>query len=199
MSPNDQKTTPGRLAIACALSVIARDVTHAGQPGPCTSSTSRGSRRSIPCLTRLWVWPPQTSMITQGRVTVRRISSSRPAAMRPSRYSSRKRISALPGLLRLQLSQLVHLLEELERALRLLLVDDAQGEAHVYEHVVAGLGGRDVLDARLARDASELDLGHPHALPVVDLLDLTRDGQTHTSSMGRRALRYSAPRAGARA
>src|SRR5664280_2067337 len=44
MSPNEQKITSGRLAMSWALSIISRGVTQTGQPGPCTSSISCGSR-----------------------------------------------------------------------------------------------------------------------------------------------------------
>ena len=63
--------TPGRDAIALARSIVSSEVTQTGHPGPCTSSNSGGSRRSTPYLTMLCVCPPQTSMIVQGRVTVR--------------------------------------------------------------------------------------------------------------------------------
>jgi hypothetical protein len=48
MSPKDVKITSGRLAMACARSIISSDVTQTGQPGPCTSSTAAGSIWSIP-------------------------------------------------------------------------------------------------------------------------------------------------------
>jgi hypothetical protein len=34
MSPNEQKITSGRAAMATALSMISMGVTHTGQPGP---------------------------------------------------------------------------------------------------------------------------------------------------------------------
>ncbi len=74
MSPKEQKITSGRRAMAWALSIISSEVTQTGQPGPWTSSTSPASRWSMPYLTMVWVWPPQTSIKTQGRVTMRRIS-----------------------------------------------------------------------------------------------------------------------------
>jgi hypothetical protein len=48
MSPNEQKTTSGRAAIACARSIISSEVTQTGQPGPWTSSIAGGSIASIP-------------------------------------------------------------------------------------------------------------------------------------------------------
>ena len=89
MSPKDVKITPGVRAIACALSICSSGVTHTGQPGPCTSSSSAGSRRSMPCLTIECVCPPQTSISVHGRVVTRRTSATILAATRPSRYSSR--------------------------------------------------------------------------------------------------------------
>src|SRR5512144_672204 len=115
MSPNEQKITSLRAAITWARSMVS------------------GIRRSMPCLTMLWVWPPQTSMSTHGFVTVLRISSRRPRAMRPSRYSSRYFTSALRLLPGLEVAELPQLLQERVGALRLLLVDDAQGEADVDE------------------------------------------------------------------
>ncbi len=88
MSPNEQKTTFGREAMAIALSISSSGVTHTGQPGPWTSSTSLGSSSSIPYLTIVWVWPPQTSMIVQGRVVISRMARRSFSAATGSRYSS---------------------------------------------------------------------------------------------------------------
>ena len=38
-------------AMAWALSICSRGVTHTGHPGPCTSSIGAGSIRSSPCFT----------------------------------------------------------------------------------------------------------------------------------------------------
>ena len=89
MSPNEVKITPGRAAIASARSICSRGVTQTGQPGPCTSRSPSGTSRSMPLRTRVCVWPPQTSMIVQGRVAARRMAPSRRSATRGSRYSSR--------------------------------------------------------------------------------------------------------------
>ena len=43
----------------------------------------------------VWVWPPQISISTQGRVQQAAISAARARAMRPSRYSSRYFMEAL--------------------------------------------------------------------------------------------------------
>ena len=48
MSPNDVKMTPGVSAMAIASSTRPIGITHTGQPGPCTSSTSSGSTCSMP-------------------------------------------------------------------------------------------------------------------------------------------------------
>ena len=80
MSPNEEKITPGRAAIASARSICSSGVTQTGQPGPCTSRSPSGTSRSMPLRTRVCVWPPQTSMIVQGRVAVRRMAPSRRSA-----------------------------------------------------------------------------------------------------------------------
>src|SRR5579872_5961030 len=87
MSPNEQKITSGRLAMATALSINSMGVTHTGQPGPCTRVISRGSRSSRPLLTMVWVWPPQISMMVHGRVTFFRIADASCSAAFGSRYS----------------------------------------------------------------------------------------------------------------
>jgi len=42
MSPNEQKMTSGRAAMARALSMTSSGVTHTGQPGPWIISTPSG-------------------------------------------------------------------------------------------------------------------------------------------------------------
>jgi hypothetical protein len=96
MSPNEQKMTSGREAIAWARSIISSEVTHTGQPGPWSSSTSEGRTWSIPYLTMVWVWPPQTSMSVHGRVTAWRMARTIRSAASPSRYSSTNFIAAAP-------------------------------------------------------------------------------------------------------
>ncbi|KUL24597.1 hypothetical protein ADL12_36370 [Streptomyces regalis] len=89
MSPKLVKTTPGRAAMAMARSSVSSGVTLTGQPGPWIIRMPAGSSSSMPCRTRVWVWPPQTSMIRQGFVAVRRNSSTSCRAGAGSRYSSR--------------------------------------------------------------------------------------------------------------
>ena len=48
ISPNEQKITSGRPAMAIALSIISSGVTHTGQPGPWINVISSGSISSIP-------------------------------------------------------------------------------------------------------------------------------------------------------
>ncbi len=48
MSPNEQKTTPGRAAISSALSIVSSGVTQTGQPGPWIISMASGSSWSMP-------------------------------------------------------------------------------------------------------------------------------------------------------
>jgi hypothetical protein len=49
MSPNVASVTPSVSAMAIASSTRPIGITHTGQPGPCTSSTSGGSSSSSPC------------------------------------------------------------------------------------------------------------------------------------------------------
>lgn len=49
---------------------LPRDDAH-GAAGPCTIRMPVGSSSSMPRRTRVWVCPPQTSMICQGAVAVR--------------------------------------------------------------------------------------------------------------------------------
>ena len=76
MSPNEQKITSGREAIATAWSRTSSGVTQTGQPGPCSSVIWGGRRVSRPYRTIAWVCPPQTSMIVQGRVVIFAIASA---------------------------------------------------------------------------------------------------------------------------
>ena len=76
MSPNEQKITPGRVAMAIAASTTPEGVTQTGQPGPCSNVTPSGSIRSMPCRTIECVWPPQISISVQGRVVMRAIASA---------------------------------------------------------------------------------------------------------------------------
>ena len=89
MSPNEQKITSGREAIAMALSIISSGVTHTGQPGPCTSSIPGGRSSSMPYLTIVCVCPPQTSMMVHGLVVTARRACRSLLAAAGSRYSSR--------------------------------------------------------------------------------------------------------------
>ena len=56
--------------------MISSGVTQTGQPGPWIISTPSGSSWSMPCRMIEWVWPPQTSIIAQGRVVAAWIWSS---------------------------------------------------------------------------------------------------------------------------
>src|SRR5262245_53713076 len=134
MSPNEQKVTPGREAMAWARSIISSEVTHTGQPGPWTSSTSGGRTRSMPYLTMVCVWPPQTSMRVHDRVAARAMAAASCRAAAASRYSSTYFMATAPhrsrpsplggeGRIDLQLIQLVHLRQKREDAPRLLFVD----------------------------------------------------------------------------
>src|SRR5579864_3076096 len=132
MSPNEQKIASGRFAIATALSINSIGVTHTGQPGPCTSVISFGSRSSSPLLTMVWVWPPQISMIVHGRVTFLRIARASCSAAFWSRYSLRNFTEFL--------FHRAHFFQELEDALGFFIVDDTNGESNVHEKVFADFG-----------------------------------------------------------
>src|ERR1017187_3584035 len=199
MSPNEQKMTFGRRAIACARSIISSGVTHTGHPGPCTSSTPSGRSWSSPFLTMEWVWPPQTSISTQGRVWMRRISATILAATSPSRYSSRYFIAVAPlgrrdqdrGIRildlvddgRLQFRELVQFLQRLVGPLGLCLIHLADGEADVHQDILAGLRLRHILQAGFARDAAELHSCHAQPVLVVGVDHFTGYRQTHRSPL----------------
>ena len=77
---------------------------------------------------------------------------------------------------------------ELLASTRISLISLRRSEDAYVDELFAGAAahGAAVLSATVARsyidlnrDAAELDLGHPHALPVVDLLNLAGDGQAH--------------------
>src|SRR6266702_2908795 len=198
MSPNEQKITFGVRAIACALSIISSGVTHTGQPGPCTSSTPSGRSWSSPFLTMEWVWPPQTSISTHGRVWMRRISATILPATSPSRYSSRYFIAVAPfgrpsqgraivwldlidngGL---KLAELVQFSQRLIRSLGLGLVDPADGKSDMHQNVFSGLRLRHIFQASFAHDAAELYLGHAQPVLIVGVDHLAWYCKTHRSS-----------------
>src|SRR5208283_4291249 len=165
MSPNVAKMTPGRAAIAIAVSSVSSGVTQTGQPGPCTSSTSAGKARSIPNFIRLWVCPPQTSISVHGLVTVRRICSRSTRAGPAERYSSRYfkerpsladiRHGRLPRLLRVQ--RLIQLRERREDLVRSFLVDQVESEPGVDDRVIANLRLRNERQANPLPDSAEGD------------------------------------------
>src|ERR1039458_6562532 len=198
MSPNEQKMTTGVQTWALPISIIARGVTHTGHPGPCTSSTPSGRSWSSPFLTMEWVWPPQTSISTQGRVWMRRISATILAATSPSRYSSRYFIAVAPlgrrdqdrririlDLVddgRLQFRELVQFLQRLVGPLGLGLVHLADGEAEAHHDILPGLRIRHVLQAGFARDAAELHPCHAQPVLVVGVNHFAGYRQTHRVS-----------------
>src|SRR5271157_3899136 len=149
MSPKEQKITSGRAAIATALSISSIGVTQTGQPGPWTSVISRGSKSSRPLLTMVWVWPPQISMIVQGRVTRLRMAWASCSAAFWSRYSLRNFTEFL--------FQRAQFREILEDALRFGFVNDADGETHVDEDVFADFGFGSIGQVDFLADAAEVD------------------------------------------
>ena len=180
MSPNEQKMTSGREAMAWARSIISSAVTQTGQPGPWTSSSSGGRIPSIPYLTMVCVWPPQTSMIVQGRVTVRAIAVGQLRAASPSRYSSRyfMMVASFSSS-----SWFICSRNSKTRA-RLGLVDARQGEADVDQHVFVRLRLGDVLEADALGDAAEVDLAHQDVVLAVGLDHSSGDCQAHRRLLG---------------
>ena len=97
----------------------------------------------MPWRISVWVWPPQTSMIVHGRVTVRAMSSSSARATSSSRYSSRYLMpiasgSDAVGILRqVDVLEVAHLREQRVGARGLLLVHHADREPDVDHDPVA--------------------------------------------------------------
>ena len=130
--------TSGREAIAWARSIISSEVTQTGQPGPWTSSTSGGRIRSIPYLTMVCVWPPQTSMMVHGRVTVRAMAAaSFRAAVAVAVF-----VEVLHGDGTFSSSSWFISSRNAKTRPRLGLVDPRQGEADVDQDVLARSGPR---------------------------------------------------------
>src|SRR5438067_7068499 len=186
MSPNEQKMTSGRCAMACALSIISSDVTQTGQPGPCTSSISLGNSRSIPYLTMVWVCPPQTSIRTHGLVVMRRISST--TFLPESRRGIRPEISSAAcrlhwpwiNIRNVQLAELFHFLEKLVCTRRFTFIYLAQRKADMNQDIIAGLDLRRVFETDLFQDAAEICAAHLHARRIGrDLDQLTWNRQAH--------------------
>src|SRR5208337_4162860 len=151
MSPNEQKITSGRWAMATALSISSIGVTQTGQPGPWTRVISRGSRSSRPLLTMVWVWPPQISLMVQGRVTFLGMAWASCSAAFWSRYSLRNFTELL--------FQRTQFLEILKDALRFGFINHADGEAHVDENVLADFGLGRVGQVDFFAHAAEIHLG----------------------------------------
>ena len=98
MSPNEVKITPGRAAMAWALSICSSGVTHTGQPGPCTSSICSG-QQTVDAVLDDRVRLPAAHLHERPRAG-RHPARSRArilAATRPSRYSSRYFMARRPG------------------------------------------------------------------------------------------------------
>src|SRR5271165_2432713 len=176
MSPKELKITSGRCAMATALSISSTGVTQTGQPGPCTSEISRGSRSSRPLLTMVWVWPPQISMIVHERVTFPRIACASCSAAFWSRYSLRNFTEFL--------FQASEFFEVLEDSFGLGLVDHTDGETDVDEDILADLGLRSVGQVDVFADAAEVDLGLAEGnVATVDNFDYaTWNCETHKKS-----------------
>ena len=170
--------TSGGCASSMAVSMSWFAVTQTGQPGPESSVIHSGMTPRRPFLAMATVCVPQTSMILTWRpgsvgvdsldetpgdlgVAERREVHGRyaPSATRPS--SSAKNGKRL---------------EQLERLVGRLLVDDLEGEAGVHEHEVADDGLGNEVERHLAGDAHDVDRGH---VVLVDGDDAGGDGETH--------------------
>src|SRR5579864_4657388 len=175
MSPKEQKITSGRCEIDTALSINSSGVTQTGQPGPCTSVISFGSKSSRPLLTMVCVCPPQTSMMVQGRVTWRRMAWASCSAAFGSRYSLRNFTQFL-----FQHPQLFEVFEDLPR---LDLVDDADGKSYVNEHIIPHSGLGRVREIDFFADAAEIDLGAAESDVAIvhDLEDPAWNCKTHAN------------------
>src|SRR5512140_1010934 len=173
MSPNEQKIASGRLAMATALSINSIGVTQTGQPGPCTSVISRGSKSSRPLLTIVWVWPPQISMIVHGRVTFWRIATANCSAAFGSRYSLRNFTEFL--------FYCAHLLEYLEDALCFVLVDHTDGESDMDEDIFSDFRFGSVGQTDIFANAAEVDLANAEGdvASVDDFDHPSRNCKTH--------------------
>src|SRR5271170_6359201 len=107
----------------------------------------------MPYLTMVWVWPPQTSISTQRRVVIRRISATIFFASASSRYSSRYFMGWNSGCrIRLragwcgffdigivELGKLLHIRERLIGPRRDIFIDPAERKPNVDQHVIADL------------------------------------------------------------
>src|SRR3954447_1678046 len=181
--------TSGCRAIACARSIVSSGVTHTGHPGPCASAISSGSSRSSPYLTIECVCPPQTSISTHGRVTLRRMSSRILRASPLSRYSSRCFI------------ELPHFLEKPQRPCRLLRIDPADRKPGMHQHVVSDRRLGQVGETRLPRHSAEIYFGHADAVRVVEFEDPAWNREAHerrlivtpSAAVGERALAAFSP------
>src|SRR5436190_23215291 len=112
---------------------------------------------------RVCVWPPQISIRTQGRVTLREMRSKSACAIRGSRNSS------------------TYFIDELENAVGLIGVDFADRETDMDEHVIAERSFGDEIEVSLTGDAAEADVAYA-AIPLIfDPGDLTWDCQAHIS------------------
>src|SRR5262245_46907421 len=152
MSPNEQKITAGRDAMAMARSISSSGVTQTGQPGPWTSVISGGNSSSRPWRTMECVCPPQTSMSTHGRVVAARIASRSRLTAAGARYSSRNFIAGFLA----DVFEFPRLGEQREHSLRLGLVEPGQGEADVNQRVLADGDVGDVFQAHALGDAAEI-------------------------------------------
>ena len=182
--------TPGRCAIACALSICSSGVTHTGQPGPWTQLDLRGQQPIDPVLDDGVRLPPHTSIRVHGRVIDPPELRQRPWR-RPARRGTRRGTSRL-GLRRFAARPAeTELLEQARRCARLPRDPTTlKREADVDEDVVAkpGLGHvRRGTPSRIVPAKSVRPMRETVVLEHLD--DLTRDRQAHQSAPASAATR----------
>src|SRR4051794_30566398 len=105
----------------------------------------------------LWVWPPQTSISTQWRVIIRRISSANPFAMASRRYSSRYFIVLLSSfgvharfcVTGIQLIQLLHFLQHAVSIRSLFFIHFTEGKSHMHQDILTKLHIGGIFQAHL--------------------------------------------------
>src|SRR5271165_2102696 len=137
---------------------------------------------------------PFTYPVASGACTARRPNAGHSCGffMAESRYGRSRRSASAPprcrGIRRgiswggrPQLVELIHPVQELEHPPRLVLIDRAEGEADVDQHVVADPDLGHVLQADALGDAAEVDLAHQQVVLAVGLRHFSRDCEAHRS------------------
>ena len=152
---------------------------------PATSS-------SMPERIRVWVWPPQTSITLQRRVARSRMPRSRPcgqlgvAELVDVAHGASSRRSIRTGGLLARRFELTQFAQVLEGGQGFLLVQDADREPDVDDHVVPDLHLGREREVDLLEHAGEIHLAfdEAQALEACDLDHFGGDSQTHGALPG---------------